>query len=275
MEVIGISSGGAGLISLGITICKGLLEYYDSYVDAEIHVAQMYASIQALAKTLKLLQTAIQDDAFDSDIVDRVEGCIRSVSKGFQSLEKKLNKVRLVPLHDGWKARTQSQFRRTLFPFKESTLLKLKELGSELRADLSLALDVLQVDASAATLQKLDLFGQTLTDVATNVDIIRENSKATSVNLEDVRLSTLTTSDSVRKIVGVHSEERKRQVCEWLSPLSAEFQRKQVDTFNTQNRQDGALQQFLETSEFRDWLGTCGANLWCPGIRESFSNLSS
>lgn len=45
MEPLGLSSGAAGLISLGISVCQGLLDYYRSWKYAEDQVAYMYESI--------------------------------------------------------------------------------------------------------------------------------------------------------------------------------------------------------------------------------------
>ena len=86
MEAFGISSGVAGLISLGITVCQGLLDYSGSWKDAKSHVKQMYTSVLALTKTLRLLESAVQHKAFDPDVVIRVEDCIKAVEKGLQSL---------------------------------------------------------------------------------------------------------------------------------------------------------------------------------------------
>lgn len=271
MAALGISSGVAGLISLGMTVCQGLLDYYDSWRDARNHVEKMYNSIQALSKTLKLLESAILNQAFDPDVVRRVEDCIRSVEKGLQSLRKKLDKLHLVPVQKEWQAKAISQFRRTLFPFKESTLVKLKELGNELRDDLSLALNLLHIDSSTAALKRLDLIGQTLTDVSTNVDGLKERSISISDSLKDVQVSTMTTSRSVSGLVSSQTNDHMRRVYDWLSPLTTEFQRKQQDTFNIQSRQDGTAQWFLEASEFKTWLSGSGSTLWCPGIRESLS----
>lgn len=269
MEALGIASGVAGIISLGITVCQGLLDYYDSWKDAQASVAQMYASIEALTKTLRLLETALKHEHFLRDIVARLEECIRSVENGFQSLQKKLDKVQLVPSDEGWKARAKSQFRRAEFPFKESTLIKLKELGSELRDDLSLALSLLQIDSSGIALQKLDLVGRRVAEVSSNVTVLADQSTFISKNVKDIKAFTLATSESVNDLVLAEAHNYTRKVCNWLSPLSVEFQKKQLDTFNIPNRQDGTSQWFFETSEFNDWLSGTGTSLWCPGIRES------
>ena len=269
MEALGLSSGAAGLISLGLTVCQGLLDYYHSWKNAEDQVAQMYASIQALTETLKLLASAIEPEVFSRSSVQRVDESIKSAERGLQSLGKKLDKIHNVTLQSGWQAKGMAQFRRTLFPFKESTLAKLKELGIELRQDLMLALEVLQIECSANSLQKLDLLVHDLEKVSVNVDILQERSALISRNVQSIEASSQKTYKSVDGLVTTHNNDYCRKVYDWLSPLTVEFQKKHLDTFNTQGRQDAAAQSQLETTEFRTWLSRSGETLWCPGIRES------
>lgn len=74
-----------------------------------------------------------------------MENNITAVQQGFSSLKKKLDKIKAVPKHDTWLEKSKAHFRRTLYPFKESTLVKLKELSQDARNDLMLALDTLQM----------------------------------------------------------------------------------------------------------------------------------
>ena len=268
MEALGLSSAAAGLISLGLTVCQGLLDYYHSYKDAENQVAQMYASIEVLTETFRLLESAIESKVFSRGSVQKIEQSISSAESGLQSLRKKLDKIRLIPLESGWKAKGMAQLRRTVFPFKESTLAKLKELGIELRQDLSLALEVLQIECSAASLQKLDLLVDGLARVSLGVDKLEKRSDFISEGVQDIRVSSLNTSESVDGLVATQSKEYQHKVYSWFSPLTVEFQKKHLDTFNTLGRQDGAAQALIETTEFRHWLGASGETLWCPGRRK-------
>ena len=59
MEPLGLSSGAAGFISLGISVCQGLLDCYRSWKDADDQVAHMYGSIEALTETFSLLLHAV------------------------------------------------------------------------------------------------------------------------------------------------------------------------------------------------------------------------
>lgn len=133
MEAIGAASGAAGLLSLGITVCQSLLDYYQSWKDAEDSVAKTYTSIEELSKTLRLLVIAVEYKEFNGEIVGQIRDSIESTGQSLRNLEKKVGKVRVVPLQDAWTDKAKAQFRRTLYPFKESTLAKLRELSSETR----------------------------------------------------------------------------------------------------------------------------------------------
>ena len=90
-----------------------------------------------------------------------------------------------------------------------------------------------------------------------------------SKNVHSLGISSQSMSKSVGDLVATQSDEYRRKVIDWLSPLTGEFQRKHLDTFNTPGRQDAAAQSLLETAKFRHWQRTSGETLWCPGIRES------
>lgn len=145
MDPISIAASVVGILSFGLTVCNGLLEYYNSWKDAEGDVAKMYLAIQGLAKTLVLVKLAVNHKEFNRSIVSQIEESINSTQDGINSLNKKLDKIKISSPQQGWKEKSKVQFRRALFPFKESTLVKLKELSNEQRENLSLAIDLLQM----------------------------------------------------------------------------------------------------------------------------------
>lgn len=62
-------------------------------------------------------------------------------------------------------------------------------------------------------------------------------------------------------------EDYISKIYEWLSPLSEEFRKKQLSTYNFRSRQDGTGNWLLATDEFTDWLSGRTKQLWCRGIR--------
>lgn len=145
MEVFAAASTSAGLISLGITVCRGLLVYYRSWKDADETVDHMYGSIEALTRTFMVLERSISSPTLNKDAIRRVNESTESCKQGISALNKKLAKIQLHTSQDGWKERSWARLKGTLYPFKESTLIMLKERCNELRDNLALAVAALQV----------------------------------------------------------------------------------------------------------------------------------
>ena len=223
MASIGVASSVAGVVSLGITICHGLLDYYDSWKDAEQDFTRMRKFISTLSKTFVLLETSIRRPKVNPVVVAQVEENIASCEGGIEQLGRKLDEIKVNTPQAGWKGKAKESLRRSLFPFKEATLVKLRSISYELQDHLSLTLDLLQIDTSAAHLDKLDTLANQLDRATTGVE----------------------------SLVSSQNDEDLTKVYSWLSPLAGEFETKQRNTFELQDRQDGIGNWMLETQEFK------------------------
>jgi len=140
-----IAGSAVGIISLGIQCCQGLIKYYDSWKGQDQAVTATCGSLESLGMTLVVLRKAITGRQFPPDIISIVEGQITSCEKGIDSLRRKLEKVQNNVLSSGFRDRVRLESKRLLYPFKESTLVKLKEIVHEIRAHLHLTLTTLQM----------------------------------------------------------------------------------------------------------------------------------
>ena len=61
MAELGVAGSAVGIISLGIQVCQGLIQYYGSWKDAPKDVTQMCKSVWNLEETLKVLKVTIKD----------------------------------------------------------------------------------------------------------------------------------------------------------------------------------------------------------------------
>jgi hypothetical protein len=143
-EALGLVSSVAGVVSLGISVCRGLLQYYSSVKDQKSDVATTVSSISSLSSSLELLKSSIEGKKFDEKITENVKKSIESCEDGILALQKKLGKVREVDKTD-LKSKVHDMGRRALYPFRESTLVKLREIVDDVRANLALALDTLHL----------------------------------------------------------------------------------------------------------------------------------
>ena len=147
LEAVGAASSAAGLVSLGLTVCHGLLKYYESWKDAENDMKKMYESIQTLTNTFATIRIILINPSLKLGCVDGVEESIKMCEDGIGCLYRKLDKIHKATQNKGagWDVRMRQKLQRALYPFKESTLVKLKEISNGLIENLQLALDVLQL----------------------------------------------------------------------------------------------------------------------------------
>jgi ankyrin repeat domain-containing protein 50 len=148
MAELGIVSGAVGLVSFGIQITQGLLEYYGSWKDQDTDVSDMCASLDSLLRALTILRETKQRHATSSmQVENSVEEIVNRVDEAMKKLDDELRKVRGTeyPKPGGMRAAMRRHVRRALYPFKEQTLRKIQQVVSEARSNLGIALQVLQV----------------------------------------------------------------------------------------------------------------------------------
>lgn len=144
-QAFGVAVNIVGVVSLGLTVCQGLLTWYSSWKDAPADVERMRESIKALNDIFKFLDTLTKNEKFGSDIRNIVMQSIGSCESGLNRLKSKLDKIKFAPESDNWNERTRAQFRRSLYPFKEGTVEKLMRIANELRNNLTVALQAMQM----------------------------------------------------------------------------------------------------------------------------------
>ena len=141
LEALGVASNVAGLIDLGFSVCHGLWTYYNTLRDMEQDVKRMFNSVESLTKTFAVLKNTLNRPGFDASVVQRIEECVGMCEGGILCLHKKLKKIQTSPQAGSkWHNKVKAHVQRSLYPFKESTLVKLREVGNELQDHLRLAL---------------------------------------------------------------------------------------------------------------------------------------
>lgn len=79
-----------GIISFGLTVCKGLYTYYHAYTDFDSNSSSAHESIAQVARTLILLKDSCNDPDLDHERKDRVATCVRSCEDSLKNLNTKL-----------------------------------------------------------------------------------------------------------------------------------------------------------------------------------------
>lgn len=226
-----------GIICLGIHVCQGLVQYYGSWRDSRKDIATMCKSVDNLTDTLKALKKNIDGKSLAGDVIKNVQSSIVACTSGIQELQDELAKVQEVK-GSNVLSKVHEHGRRLVYPFRESTLLKLREIVSDIRGSLGLAMNTLH-------LEQLD---------------------HVSTQIEDMTIEIKKVGDDFgilnKFIVSRHTDQESQAIIDWLSPLN--FFITQKDTLR--RRQDGTGEWLFEAPEFKAWLSGTEKILWCSGL---------
>lgn len=138
-DPLSIASGVAGLVSLGITVTQGIVAYYSSWKDCPSDVSNTVQSLSNLSEILKRVRATYESGQLHPGTRASIEKSVWSCQAIIKKLQTKLEKF---PRDDKGKPGERFGFliQRGLYPFKESTLAKLRELVSDLRANIDTVL---------------------------------------------------------------------------------------------------------------------------------------
>ncbi|KAL8820153.1 MAG: hypothetical protein Q9223_001570 [Gallowayella weberi] len=218
----------AGLVSPGLTVFSGILKYYSAYKDQDSDVSTMCISLMALEKMFIVLNRKIDHPSLDPECASLVKSSINNCESGICGLRVKLDKIRHI------KPDIITRLRRLQYPFQQKTLEKLSQTISDMRGNLNVATDTLQLDVSITSLDRLQ-------QVDTNIAKLNEGQ--TQAVLRELQVE-------------------ERNALTWLSPL--EFYSKQNDSLS--RHQAGTGRWLLDSTEFSSWVDGDQRVLWCPGM---------
>ncbi|KAJ5372564.1 NACHT nucleoside triphosphatase [Penicillium concentricum] len=133
------------VISFGIQVTQSLVEFYSAYKDQDNALAKIIVNLENLLGILQSIDGAVQNRQSQTDTllqeIDKAAAGCREIIEELWDECQKFQKDSSLSL----KGRIQVAGRRVTYPFRTSTLQKLEEDIAEIRENLSLALNVLQL----------------------------------------------------------------------------------------------------------------------------------
>lgn len=121
------AAGAAGLVSIGLTACKGILEYYNKYQSFRSDLAEACTTIGLLEDTLKDIESKLQSNDLTLSRKDHIGRCVSACKEGILELYITLAKIQKGP----------PLLQKMVYPFKESTMSKGLQRISELQKSLT------------------------------------------------------------------------------------------------------------------------------------------
>jgi hypothetical protein len=200
MEVVGTA---VGIASLGIQVCQGLLDYYDDWKGYSTDIKNAYDSIDDLDKTLKSLQKLLEDKDLDQKMAEEVRDSLQSCGAGLKKLQEKLEKLRSRGDPQGFRQKVWAESQRALYPFKASTLVKLREIVAEILERLQLGVQVLQLGVGISTHK--------------NLGVVVENVKDTAARTVNIETQVAQNVAQTQHLLSSQRKDQHRMLANWIS----------------------------------------------------------
>lgn len=146
-DPLSVAGSAVGIISLGIQVTTSLVNFYNSYKGRESDIDHTIEKLDGLLITLQSVETTLsgrKSHVNERSLIQSIETSIKSCDEMIQELQHECQKINK-PSSDGTRAAIKLAGRQVTYPFRQSTLQKLDEDIEELRANLSTALNVLQL----------------------------------------------------------------------------------------------------------------------------------
>ncbi|KAL9105023.1 MAG: hypothetical protein Q9163_000120 [Psora crenata] len=143
-----IASSVVGVASLGIQVTQSLVDFYRICKTRGSDLAGITGRLESLVDTFRHLEEVLSGRVFKAEersLVKRIETSITNCDELVRELQAECQKFSET-FPTGFKDAVKVAGRRVTYPFRQSTLQKLDEDISEIRANLSFALGVLQLE---------------------------------------------------------------------------------------------------------------------------------
>ncbi|MCJ1270793.1 hypothetical protein MMC22_010690 [Lobaria immixta] len=236
-EPFSVSSGAIGIIAVALQVSNGIIQYYNSYKRAPKAIDAIKTHVTNLTRVLDLLRSVIHSNPhkFSRNTWDQVEDYILSCELGVQKLEKKLMKCKTTEAQDtNGLTNIKSAGKRLIYPFRESTIAKFREMVSELIDPLSLALDALQITQNSLLAAEIGHIGRDVDTISANVRRIQQ-------------------------------EQYREKVDKWLGAPDPSLNHNNA----CEKRQQTTGSWVMEGKQYFDWKLRLNSLLWIHGIEFS------
>ncbi|CAD0050216.1 unnamed protein product [Aureobasidium pullulans] len=229
-----------GVVSLGIEVCKGMVKYYKSLKSCPQDVLNMCESLHRITGMFEAIHHKIERAQLHGRDADQVGRCISQCSSAITSLQLKLHKFEEGGPQDKF-GRLKEIGHRLQYPFEKTTLLEIKANVSEIRADLTEAMAILQMDISLKSYQKTEEVGQQITQTMIP-------------GIHDLQVAEMDRA----------AQEERNAILTWLNTLSpSTFTDRHMASF--ERRKQGTGLWMFEEETMKQWLDGTVSTLWCPG----------
>ena len=146
-DPLSLSASGASFISLGIQICQGLISYCNDWTSFDGDIGNTSEKLSGLRATLEILKDVLPKveslDASVAPVFQNANRQILSCKGSLDSLQAVLIKLQPVAAASGVRVSLQNIKQHSLYPFRKDMLQGLRNIVSDMQANLDSAVQVL------------------------------------------------------------------------------------------------------------------------------------
>jgi hypothetical protein len=250
-----IAGSAVGIISLGMQTCHNLLAYYDDWKGRDAEIGETYDRISDLEKSLTLLGSQLGDKQVSEAPAHRVWECLSCLEKDMNRLSQKLGKLQKYPQPQGFRQRLWSDMQRLHYPFRVSTLNKLRKTVDDAQRDLHLTVQLFEIDITLG-----------IREIAKRTETSANDASMRTIAIESGLSSLSLRTQSITKDLQVLCERGESasigEISEWLSPSKIWTEQQLA----RQQRHAGRCHWVKQSQTYQTWLNTEGSTILCTGI---------
>ena len=147
-DPLSIVAGAGQVISLGLTVCQGLINYCQAFAGQYRDVRILVQDLQGLERSLTLLR---DDLTHRPDLLDLVQPYIVTLKARIDDLQPILDRFKgnnpriNISGRQAFKEKVETTTQRILYPFKRGMVSELRDTVRQAQNNLILALQVVQM----------------------------------------------------------------------------------------------------------------------------------
>ncbi|KAK3615538.1 hypothetical protein LTR56_026528 [Elasticomyces elasticus] len=227
-----IAGSAVGIVSLGIQVCQGLLQYYGDWKGYHKDTEASHKAVQRLTETFVLLAQVLNGNVVVNDAQRRnVENCVAGREDSVGHLRDRLAELRKYEHPAAFREKVKASGSRLLYPFKKESLDVVGNLVQEILQRLMLAVNVLNTDVgpeirSAVLNMQTDLssLGQSSADILKAVRDLADKFNGVAgymvgfgQSFDLLTTRTGQTAFDIKQLLTFEGARHRHEVLNWLA----------------------------------------------------------
>jgi len=135
-----------GIISLGITLCDGIVTYCHAWKHQDDDVRSLTALCETLNQLLQDIEQRVKgSQTLDPHIVEKLNDTLQACAGHNEAVLQLTKKYATGPATTAWKGKARELAQKLKFPFQKKTLEELREIMIAFRGNVDTALELLNL----------------------------------------------------------------------------------------------------------------------------------